>query len=145
MRQWQMAPRKAQFGEHFLSLRLESCTFASRSATTLLSRVLAIPADTPTILTDVSGLPLSCQKNVGWYFELDHDVFLPYSILWPRHSSRHPTAAAWVRARVWSCGICGGHSDAGASFLRVLRFLLPIFIPPNSPCSQSPKAGTVGQ
>jgi ribosomal protein L37AE/L43A len=28
-----------------------------------------------------------------------------------------PTAAARVRARVWSCGICGGQSGAGASFL----------------------------
>jgi hypothetical protein len=36
-----------------------------------------------------------------------------------------PIAAAWVRARVWSSGICGGQSGAGASFLRVLRFPLP--------------------
>jgi hypothetical protein len=43
-----------------------------------------------------------------------------------------PTAAT----RVWSCGICGGQSGAGAGFLRVLRFPLPIFIPPISP--QSP-------
>jgi hypothetical protein len=48
-----------------------------------------------------------------------------------------PTAAARVRARVWSCGICGGQSGAGAGFLRVLRFPLPIFIPPISPQSQS--------
>jgi hypothetical protein len=46
-----------------------------------------------------------------------------------------PTAAAWVRARVWSSGICGGQSDASAGFLRVLRFPLPIFIPPTSPSS----------
>jgi hypothetical protein len=44
-----------------------------------------------------------------------------------------PTAAAWVRARVWSSGICGGPSGAGEGFLRVLRFPLPIFIPPTSP------------
>jgi hypothetical protein len=57
-----------------------------------------------------------------------------------------PTAAARVRARVWSSGICGGQSGAGAGFLRVLRFPLPIFIPPpNSPSSQSPGAGTIGQ
>jgi ribosomal protein L37AE/L43A len=31
------------------------------------------------------------------------------------------TAAARVRAQVWSCGICGGQSGAGAGFLRVLR------------------------
>jgi hypothetical protein len=46
-----------------------------------------------------------------------------------------PTAAAGVRSRVWSGEICGGQSGAGAGFLRVLRFLLPIFIPPNSPSS----------
>jgi hypothetical protein len=49
-----------------------------------------------------------------------------------------PTAAAWVRARVWSCGICCGKSGAGAGFLRVLRFPLPIFIPPIA--SQSPSS-----
>jgi hypothetical protein len=46
-----------------------------------------------------------------------------------------PTAPAQVRAPVWSSGICGGHSGAGAGFLRVLRFPLPIFIPRNSPSS----------
>jgi hypothetical protein len=55
------------------------------------------------------------------------------------------TAAARVRARVWSNGICGGESGAGTGFLRVLRFPLPIFIPPNSPFSQSPGASTIGQ
>jgi hypothetical protein len=49
-----------------------------------------------------------------------------------------PIAAAWFRARVWSCGICGGRSRAGAGFLRVLRFPLPIFIPPIS--QQSPSS-----
>jgi hypothetical protein len=48
-----------------------------------------------------------------------------------------PTAAARVRVRVWSCGICGGQSGAGAGFLRVLRFPLPIFIPPIAPQSTS--------
>jgi hypothetical protein len=40
-------------------------------------------------------------------------------------------------ARVWSCGICGGQSGAGAGFLRVIRFPLPIFIPPVAPQSSS--------
>jgi hypothetical protein len=52
-------------------------------------------------------------------------------------SRRLPTAAARVRARVWSCGICGGQSGAGAGFLRVLRVSLPIFIPPIAPQSPS--------
>jgi hypothetical protein len=55
-----------------------------------------------------------------------------------------PTAAARVQPRVWSSGICGGQSGAGAGFLRVLQFPLPFF-PPNSPSSQSPGAGTIGQ
>jgi hypothetical protein len=55
-----------------------------------------------------------------------------------------PTAAAPIRADLAS-GICGGQRGAGAGFLRVLRFPLPIFIPPNSPSSQSPGAGTIGQ
>jgi hypothetical protein len=49
-----------------------------------------------------------------------------------------PTAAARVRSRVWSSGICGEQSGAGAGFLRVLRFPLPIFIPPIAPQSPSP-------
>jgi hypothetical protein len=46
-----------------------------------------------------------------------------------------PIAVVRVRARVWSSGICGSQSGAGAGFLRVLRFPLPISIPPNSPSS----------
>jgi hypothetical protein len=53
-------------------------------------------------------------------------------------SRRLPTAAARIRARVWSSGICGEQSGAGAGFLRVLRFPLPIFIPPIAPQSPSP-------
>jgi hypothetical protein len=48
-----------------------------------------------------------------------------------------PTAAARVRALVWSSGICGGQSGGGAGFLRVLRFPLPIFIPSIAPQSPS--------
>jgi hypothetical protein len=49
-----------------------------------------------------------------------------------------PTSAARVRSRVCSSGICGGQSGAGAGFLLVLRFPLPIFIPPIAPQSPSP-------
>jgi hypothetical protein len=38
--------------------------------------------------------------------------------------------------------ICGGQSGSGAGFLRVLRFPLPIFIPPTAP--QSPSSITWG-
>jgi hypothetical protein len=44
-----------------------------------------------------------------------------------------PTAAARVQSQVRSCGICGGQSVTGAGFLRVLRFPLPILIPPTAP------------
>jgi hypothetical protein len=59
--------------------------------------------------------------------------------------SRWLSTATRVRARIWSNGICGGQSGAGACFLRVLQFPLPIFIPPNSPSSQPPGTGTIGQ
>jgi hypothetical protein len=49
-----------------------------------------------------------------------------------------PTAAARVQSRVWSSGMCGGQSGAGAGFLLLLRFPLPIFIPPIAPQSPSP-------
>jgi hypothetical protein len=52
-------------------------------------------------------------------------------------SCRLPTMTARVWAWVWSCGICGGHSGAGAGFFRVLWFPLPIFIKPIVPQSPS--------
>jgi hypothetical protein len=52
-------------------------------------------------------------------------------------SRRLPTVVAQVRARVRSCGICGGQSGSGAGFPKVLRFPLPICIPPIAPQSSS--------
>jgi hypothetical protein len=52
-------------------------------------------------------------------------------------SHRLPTAAARVLAQVRSCGICGGQGGTGAGFLRILRFPLPILIPPTALHSSS--------
>jgi hypothetical protein len=59
-------------------------------------------------------------------------------------SCRPPTSAARFRAKVRSCGICGGQSCTGEGFLQVLRFPLPL-IPPSAPHTSSSMAGTVGQ
>jgi hypothetical protein len=56
-------------------------------------------------------------------------------------SRRLPTAEDRVRVQVTSCGMCGGHSGIGAGFLQVLRFPLPITIPPTAPHSSSSSSG----
>jgi hypothetical protein len=55
---------------------------------------------------------------------------------------RLPTAVARVRFQFRSCGICCGRSGIGAGFARVLRFPLPVLIPPTHRLSSG--AGTVG-
>jgi hypothetical protein len=52
-------------------------------------------------------------------------------------SRRLPTAATQVLSQVRLCGICGGQSGTGAGLLPVLRFPLPILIPPTTPLSSS--------
>jgi hypothetical protein len=48
-------------------------------------------------------------------------------------SHRLPTAMARVRSQVRSCVIGGRQSGIGGGFLLVLRFPLPILIPPTAP------------
>jgi hypothetical protein len=52
-------------------------------------------------------------------------------------SRRLPTAPARVRVQVRLCGICGGQNGTETGFLQVLRFLLPILIPPTASHSSS--------
>jgi hypothetical protein len=60
-------------------------------------------------------------------------------------SHRCPPAASLVQSEVMSCGICGGQNSAGAAFLQILRFPLPILIPPIAPYSSITGAGTIMQ
>jgi hypothetical protein len=48
---------------------------------------------------------------------------------------RFPTAVARLRSQVRPGEIRGRRSGIGADFLRVLRFPLPVLIPPNAPYS----------
>jgi hypothetical protein len=48
---------------------------------------------------------------------------------------RLPTAAALFPSQITLYWICGGQIGAGAGFLRVLRFPLPVLIPANAPHS----------
>jgi hypothetical protein len=68
---------------------------------------------------------------------------------WLRHNENGYSLASYFggpgsRPGV-SSGICGGQRGAGAGFLRAFRFPLSIFILQNSPSSQSPEAGTIGE
>jgi hypothetical protein len=51
-----------------------------------------------------------------------------YAALAEAVSRWFPTAAARVRARVWSSGTCGEESGAGAGFFRILRFPYQILL-----------------
>jgi hypothetical protein len=55
-----------------------------------------------------------------------------------------PTAATRVRAQVWQVGFVVDKVALGQVFSEYFSFPLPIFIPPNSPSLQSPRAGTSG-
>jgi hypothetical protein len=81
--------------------------------------------------------PWPCQGNVPTTAWSDY-----HSKCWCSSWTWHLTniSSAFIKpiaARVWSCKICGGQSGAGAGFLRVLRFPLPIHIPPIAPQSPS--------
>jgi hypothetical protein len=77
------------------------------------------------------GYPFVTSEEADPHSAVDTPVAsLPLKLMKRREvaqavSSRLPTAAAWVGARIMSCGICGGQSGTGAGLLRVLRFPLP--------------------
>jgi hypothetical protein len=67
------------------------------------------------------------------YTQLTYELLYVGRAIAQEVSRRLPTATARVRAQDRSCEICGGQSGTGTGFLRVLRFPLPILIPPTAP------------
>jgi hypothetical protein len=68
-----------------------------------------------------------------WRFTKICETISNFGTTQTKVTDTYPTAAARVRSQVRSCGISGGQSGTGAGFLRVLRFPLPILIPPTAP------------
>jgi hypothetical protein len=90
-------------------------------------------------------VPMSMTFHHGKLSD-DISTFLAGRAIAQAVSPRLPTVAARARAQVTSCGIFGGQSGTGASFLRVLRFPPPILILPTAPYSKlSSGAGAIGQ
>jgi hypothetical protein len=75
---------------------------------------------------------MSRNPHTSYPRELNKDISVSGRSIAQTVSGRLPTAAARVRAQIKSCEICGGQSGTGAGFLRVLRFPLPILIPPTA-------------
>jgi hypothetical protein len=78
--------------------------------------------------------------RVDAIFLVSVQVSQPYSMIALNGCTIAQAVSRWlptVAVRVWSCGICGGQSGAGAGFLWVVQFPLPIFIPPIAPQSPS--------
>jgi hypothetical protein len=88
------------------------------------------------------GMRISIQGKTCFTFKGVH--FADGRAVTQAVSHRFPTAEARIRARVKSCGICGGQSDTGAGFLPVLQFPLPSILL-TAPRSSSSVAGTIGQ
>jgi hypothetical protein len=95
-------------------------------------------------LNIVFQCPVSLADNLMYNFErsfteycLNHHLSMLGRAITQVVSRRLPTAEVRARAQIKSCGICGGQSGSGAGFLRVLRFPLPVFIPPTAPYSSS--------
>jgi hypothetical protein len=68
---------------------------------------------------------------------LKHTVVQPIRAIALAVSHGSPIATVRIRAQVRSCGMCGGQNGTGTGFLRVLRFPVPILIPPTAPHSSS--------
>jgi hypothetical protein len=95
--------------------------------------------------TKISHLKTAVKSNPSLFYPEDGDT-RSYKDFVTTHQNngralaqavcrRLPTAAARVRAQSRSCWICGGQGGNWAGCLQVIRFPLPILIPPNAPYS----------
>jgi hypothetical protein len=70
-----------------------------------------------------------------WYSPLSPKVMEVWKELYLLECTKVGLTFSPVRYQVRLCGICGGESSTGLGPLRVLRFPLPLLIPPTAPCS----------
>jgi hypothetical protein len=118
-RRVKLLPCPAGYFEKFISFtKLHGVTFKK----TVISQLTTVRISSPT-----KTLLIRISLPSTWGLQGHTQAVSPWL----------PTAAAQVRAQVRSCGICGGQSRTGAGFLRVVRFPLPILIPPTAPHSSS--------
>jgi hypothetical protein len=113
-----------------------------------IHKVLLFPFDTFWVTDTMCSISLEhwnahanfpCNRNRILYMLRKVKFFTYATVTW--HTGRTidqvascqlPTAVAQVQAQVRSRGVRVGQSGTGAGFLRVLRFPLPIIIPPTA-------------
>jgi hypothetical protein len=92
----------------------------------------------------LQGVPLAAGRHPAIHEVFKYNKVPVGRAIAQAVSRRRSTATAKVRAQVTYCGIFGEQSDTGAGFLVVLRFPLPIIIPPTAPHSSSSSSSGAG-